>query len=154
MRAINPRMSGSVQFMHFVLVTMSLKVIRPYPQLFENQWTSFTDMVHVKPYIPNPHETDAPEESLRSACEPPFEVAALSRFCSHVPPPQHSLHSPHCLQTRLCSHISLPPWSPHRHSMHLLHCRLRLHEIHDEKVGARAGQGAKKRAECTIVVGN
>ena len=48
----------------------------PYPQLFENQWTSFTDMEHVKPYIPNPHETDAPEvseESLRRH-EPPLNL--------------------------------------------------------------------------------
>ena len=47
----------------------------PYPQLFENQWTSFTNMEHVKPYIPNPV---APEESLRRH-EPPLN---LLRCCA------------------------------------------------------------------------
>ena len=37
-------MSGSVKFMHCVLVT--LKVIRPYPQLFVTSLTYFTDMEH------------------------------------------------------------------------------------------------------------
>ena len=45
----------------------------PYPQPFENKWTSFTDMEHVKLYIPNPHETETLEvsEELLGRHDPP-----------------------------------------------------------------------------------